>query len=122
HIPEPVRKDRIEFRLPCFTLLILELVEGPGIHESAHLLFPQQTHRADDTRYGARGISAAREADEEDLIARLVVVGDESVGIAHGRSKTKAEGTPERPVDLVTGAAALTIVGELRDRPRAGAS
>ncbi len=88
--------------------LTIELV---GLVHSLGALAPEQAAVADEPRQGANGVGAAAEAEQEELIAGLVVVHDEAIAIHDVLVDAGAGGATA--YSIAFGAHALVVIDDL---------
>ena len=75
----------------------------------------QQVALADHADGAAHGVGATGEAEQEDIVARLVILRDELVRLPHVVGEPDPECPSEHAVDEITGAHALIVVNALHD-------
>src|SRR5690606_36384763 len=80
---------------------------------------PQDAALADHAGEAARGVGAAAEAEQEQLVAGLVVEHQEAVGLVEVVVQAAAEGAAGELVERAAGAHALVVEHQLRHRPGA---
>lgn len=63
------------------------------------MAFAEQTADGDQSGDAPRGIGAAAESEQVDIVAVFIVIGNESVSVAHISLQTDAKGTADESAD-----------------------
>ena len=96
-------------------VLVLPILED--LEEELHAGGGQQTDIRDERRDGTCGVSAAAEAEQEDLVALLPVVADEAVALADvGRDRGARCAADDAVLEPAIGADARVVEDDLRGR------
>jgi hypothetical protein len=90
-----------------------QLSPAPSVHEATHFRRVQQPDRADKAGDAARGEGAAGEAEQEDLVARNIVVGQEGIDVADRRPRSDAHRAAQHVVQRIPGSDPWVIAHDL---------
>jgi hypothetical protein len=101
-----LRREARQKRAPlCLgPLLRRGAVIRPGVGKFVHVLLGEEPDQPDQAAETAHRVRAAREAEEKQLVARLIIVDEEAIRLLDVLGQAHAEEAADEPVQQIAGA------------------